>query len=162
MNKSKLSAILSLTFVFASGLVLGAFAYRLYFVSPVTSGGGGTPAAPVSPERKKAEFKKRYVESLTKKAKLDADQIQKLNSILEVTEQEANKIREKHKAERDALNAQNDAFRAKVHPEFEAVHNHQIEQINSILRDDQKQLYADFRAERDRERKQHDLQQKKQ
>jgi hypothetical protein len=162
MNKSKLSAILSLTFVFASGLVLGAFAYRLYFVSPVTSGGGGAPVQqPLSPERKKAEGKKRYVESLTKKVKLDAEQLQKLNGILESTEQEANKIREKHKAERDALNAQNEAFKVKVHPEFEALHNHQIEEINAILRDDQKQLYADFRAERDRERKQREQQQQK-
>jgi molecular chaperone DnaK (HSP70) len=161
MNKSKLSAILSLTFVFASGLVLGGFAYRLYFVSPVNSGADRPNQQPMSPERKKAEGKKHYIETLTKKVKLDADQLQKLNGILEDTEQEINKIRERHKAERDALNAQTDAFRAKVHPEFEVAHNHQVAQINAMLRDDQKKLYKEFQDERDRQRKLREQQQQK-
>jgi hypothetical protein len=155
MKKSKFSAILSLAFVFMSGIVLGGFAYRLYFVTPVSSS-----ERPMSPEKKKEEFKNRYVETLAKKAKLDADQVRKLQAILEQTEDEANKVRERHKAERDALNAQNEAFKAKVHPEFEAVHNHQVEMINAILRPDQQALYAQFRADRERERKIHD--QKKQ
>jgi hypothetical protein len=149
MNKSKLSAILSLVFVFVSGIVLGGFAYRLYSASPANS----PERSVLTPAQKKEEFKKKYVAALTKEAKLDSDQIQKLNTILEQTDQEWQKVSEEHKAERDALNAQRDAFRQRIHPEFEAVHNHQIEMINSILRDDQKQLYANFRAERERQRK---------
>jgi hypothetical protein len=151
MNKSKLSAILSLAFVFVSGIVLGGFAYRLYFVTPVSSN-NNAPVA-ISPEKKKEEGKKRYVASLTSAAKLDPEQVKKLEAILVQTDDEFNKVIERHKAERDAINAENDAFRAKVHPEFEAVHNHQVEQINAILRDDQKTLYAAFRAERERQRK---------
>jgi hypothetical protein len=150
MNKSKLSAILSLAFVFVSGIVLGGFAYRLYFVTPVSS---NNPQAAMSPEKKKEEGKKRYVGSLTAAAKLDPEQVKKLEVILAQTDEEFNKVIERHKAERDAINAQNDAFRTKVHPEFEAVHNHQVEQINAILRDDQKALYATFRADRERQRK---------
>ena len=48
MNKAKLSALLSLILVFASGGVLGAFAYRLYSAPTVTPGSptGGPPARP--------------------------------------------------------------------------------------------------------------------
>ena len=159
MNKSKLSAILSLVFVFASGVVLGGFAYRLYFVTPQIA---STPSPVLTPAQKKEDFKRKYVTTLTKEAKLDPDQVQKLNDILAKTDEEWQKVSEAHKSERDALNAQRDEFRKKLHPEFEAVHNHQIDMINSILRDDQKALYANFRAKRDRERKIMRDQQKKQ
>jgi len=158
MNRSKLPAILSLVFVFASGVVLGGFAYRLYFVTPVSSG----LTTALTPAQKKEEFKRKYVTTLTQEAKLDPDQVQKLNNILAKTDEEWQKVSEAHKSERDALNAQRDEFRKKLHPEFEAVHNHQIDMINSILRDDQKALYANFRAKRDRERKIMRDQQKKQ
>jgi hypothetical protein len=158
MNRSKLPAILSLVFVFASGVVLGGFAYRLYFVTPVSS----SPTPTLTPAQKKEEFKRKYVTTLTQEAKLDPDQVQKLNNILAKTDEEWQKVSEAHKSERDALNAQRDEFRKKLHPEFEAVHNHQIDMINSILRDDQKALYANFRAKRDRERKIMRDQQKKQ
>jgi hypothetical protein len=161
MNKSKLSAILSLVFVFASGLVLGGFAYRLYFVTPMIA--NAPASSPVlTPAQKKEEFKRKYVTTLTKEAKLDSDQVLKLNEILAKTDEEWQKVSESHKAERDALNAQRDEFRKKLHPEFEAVHNHQVDMINSILRDDQKALYASFRAKRDRDRKIMRDQQKKQ
>jgi hypothetical protein len=161
MNKSKLSAILSLVFVFASGLVLGGFAYRLYFVTPMIA--NAPASSPVlTPAQKKEEFKRKYVTTLTQEAKLDSDQVLKLNEILAKTDEEWQKVSESHKAERDALNAQRDEFRKKLHPEFEAVHNHQVDMINSILRDDQKALYASFRAKRDRDRKIMRDQQKKQ
>jgi hypothetical protein len=161
MNRSKLTPILSLVFVFASGIVLGGFAYRLYFVTPVI-GDPTPPPTAMSPEKKKEEGKKRYLAALTKEAKLDSDQVQKLQAILAQTDEEFSKVVERHKSERDAINAENDAFRAKIHPEFEAVHNHQVAQINAILREDQKALYAAFRAERDRQRKQNRDQHKKQ
>jgi hypothetical protein len=162
MNKSKLSAILSLVFVFASGVVLGGFAYRLYFVTPMNAYAPGGVAPVLSPAQKKEEFKRKYVTTLTKEAKLDPDQVLKLNDILAKTDEEWQKVSESHKAERDEINAQRDEFRKKLHPEFEAIHNHQVDMINSILRDDQKALYANFRAKRDRERKIMRDQQKKQ
>ena len=150
MNKSKLSALLSLVLVFLSGGVLGAVAYRLYSASPVI------PGAPSNtlPQRKSPEdFRRDYVANLTKDVKLDAGQVQKLNAILDQTGDEFKKLNEKNKPERDALNAQRQAFEDKWRPEREAIHNHQVDQINALLRDDQKPLYAAFRAERDRMRK---------
>jgi hypothetical protein len=150
MNRSKLSALLSLVLVFLSGGVLGAVAYRLYSASPVIPGApSNTPPPRKSPE----DFRRDYVANLTKDVKLDADQVQRLNAILDQTGDEFKKLNEKNKPERDALNAQRQAFEDKWRPEREVIHNHQVDQINSILREDQKPLYAAFRAERDRLRK---------
>ena len=50
----------------------------------------------------------------------------------------------------------------KWRPDREAIHNHQVESINGLLRPDQRPLYESFRAERERQRKLHDQQRKKQ
>src|ERR1043165_3130442 len=110
MNRSKLSALLSLVLVFLSGGVLGAVAYRLYSASPVIPGApSNTPPPRKSPE----DFRRDYVANLTKDVKLDADQVQRLNAILDQTGDEFKKLNEKNKPERDALNAQRQAFEDK-------------------------------------------------
>src|ERR1051325_9595171 len=154
MNKSKLSALLSLVFVFLSGGVLGAFAYRLYSANPVES--RVMPPQQRSPE----EFKKWYVGTMTKEGKLDPQQVQQLNAIMDSTRQEFDKLNGKNKAERDTVNEERakfeqarSAFEEKWRPEREAIHTHQVDQINAILRPDQQALYTAFRAERDRQRK---------
>jgi hypothetical protein len=156
MNKSKLSALLSLAFVFFSGAVLGAFAYRLYSANPVQ----GTLIV-ANQKKSPEEFRKNYVSALTKEVKLDPEQVKQLNAILDETRDEFDKINEKHKAERDAINEKRSAFEDKLRPEREAIHNHQVEQINALLRDDQRSVYAAFRAERDRQRKLRDHDQHK-
>jgi hypothetical protein len=156
MNRSKLSALLALVLVFLSGGVLGAFAYRLYSASPV--GGALIPQKKGTPE----DFRRNYVASLTKDVKLDAEQIKQLNVILDQTHEAMNQLNEKSKPERDALNAQRAAFEEKLRPEREAIHNRQVDQISAILREDQRAAYTAFRAERDRLRKLHDQQHKKQ
>jgi hypothetical protein len=160
MSKSKLSALLSLILVFASGAVLGAFAYRLYSATPVLTRGspGGPPPARMGP----AEFRKRYAADLTKEMKLDADQIKRLNIILDQTNEEFQTLNQKMKPEQDALDEKRDAFREKYRPDREAIHNRQIEGITAMLREDQRALYAAFRAERERQRKLRDQQHKKQ
>src|SRR5258708_5606928 len=112
MSKSKLSAFLSLVLVFASGAVLGAFAYRLYSATPVltTGNAGGSPSRP-------ADFRKRYVADLTKDVKLDAEQVRKLNGILDQTGQEMDQLKEKSKPELDALNEKSAALRVKYRPD---------------------------------------------
>jgi len=159
MSKSKLSALLSLIIVFVSGAVLGAFAYRLYSATPVlTTGNAGGPPPRPNP----AEFRKRYAADLTKEVKLDGDQVKKLNVILDQTNEEFDKLNEKSKPEWDALNEKRDALREKYRPDREAIHTLQVERINAMLRPEQRTMYADFRAERDRQRKLRDQQHKKQ
>jgi hypothetical protein len=149
MSKSKLSALLSLILVFASGAVLGAFAYRLYSATPVLTNGnaGGAQSRP-----NPAEFRKRYAADLTKGIKLDPEQIKRLNVILDQTTEEFDKLNDKSKPEWDALNEKRDALREKYRPDREAIHNVQVERINAMLREDQRALYTAWRAERDAER----------
>jgi hypothetical protein len=148
MPKSRLSAVLSLLLVFLSGGVLGAFAYRLYSISPVHSGTApGGPPRKLSPE----EFRKKYVSDLSNAVKLDSQQVAALNAILDRTRDDFDKLNEKIKPDRDAVSE-------KWRPARESIHNRQVESINSLLRLDQRPLYESFRAERERQRKLYDQQ----
>ena len=148
MNKSKLSALLSLILVFVSGGVLGAFAYRLYFAAPVQTTPGTPPQRP-SPE----EARRRIVSEMTGKLKLDEAQAKQLNAIMDQTHEAFEQLRLKSKPEWDALNQKREALTDKWRPEQDAVRTRQTEQINAMLREDQRPLFAAWRAERDRLRK---------
>jgi hypothetical protein len=151
MPKLGLSAVLSALLMFFSGAVLGAFSYRLYSISPVQSGKEpGAPPRKLSPE----EFRKRYVSDLARAVKLDPQQVTALNGVLDRTRDEFDKLNDKVKADRAALNE-------KWRPDREAIHNHQVESINGVLRSDQRPLFETFRTERERQRKLHDEQRKK-
>jgi hypothetical protein len=163
MNKSKLSALLSLAFVFVSGAVLGIFAYRLYTADTVQGNLTTVNAPPPPPQKRNPDdFRKWYVPTLTKELKLDTEQVKQLNAILDGTRDEFTQLDQKYKVERDAVKAQADSLNDKTRPERDAIHNRQVEQITAMLRDDQKQRYIAFRAERDRQRKQMHDQHKKQ
>jgi hypothetical protein len=152
MPKSRLSAALSLLLVFLSGGVLGAFAYRLYSISPVQSGKDvGAPPRKMSPE----ECRKKYVSDLSAAVKLDAQQLAALNAVLDRTRDEVEKLNGKMKLDHDAVNE-------KWHPDREAIHHRQVENVKALLRPDQLPLYEAYRAERERQRKLHDQQRKKQ
>src|SRR4051794_40998465 len=152
MPKSRLSALLSVLLVFLSGAVLGAFSYRLYSISTVQSGRDtGGPPKKMSAE----EFRKKYVADLSSAVKLDDQQITALNAVLDRTHVEFDKLNDQVKIERDAMNE-------KWRPEREAIHNRQVESINAMLRPEQRPLYDAFRTERERQRKLHDQQRKKQ
>jgi hypothetical protein len=152
MPKSRLSAALSLLLVFLSGGVLGAFAYRLYSISPVQSGKeAGAPPRKMSPD----EWRKKYVSDLAAAVKLDSQQIAALNGVLDRTRDEVEKMNEKIKSEHDAVNE-------KWHPDREALHHRQVESIKGLLRPEQLPLWEAYRAERERQHKLHEQQRKKQ
>jgi hypothetical protein len=140
MPKYKLSAVLSLLVVFLSGSVLGAVAYRLYAVSSVQ---GVRDSSPKQQKMSPDEFRKHYVEEFRARVKMDDQQVARLQQILDQTRADFHKMRDKMNAE------------------GEAIQNTQVEKINSILRDDQKPLYAALRAEREKQRKARDDQHKK-
>jgi hypothetical protein len=137
MPKSRLSAFLSVLLVFLSGAVLGAFVYRLYATGSVVSSNQPAAVAPrtrPNPE----EWRRNYIANLSKAAKLDDQQVAKLNGILDETRDEVKKL--------------DDRFR----PERDAIQNHQVASISGMLRPDQRPLYEAWRAERDRLHKQRD------
>ena len=139
MPKYKLSVGLSLLVVFLSGSVLGAVAYRLYAVNAVQGVGLARKQARLSPE----EFRKHYVEEFRNKVKMDDRQITALQQILDQTRSDFHKMRDKMNAEGETIQAA------------------QVEKINAILREDQRPLYAELRAEHKRQRDLRDQQHKK-
>jgi hypothetical protein len=129
MPKSRFSAALYLFLVFLSGALVGGLSYRLYAVSTVNAITGGPK---LSPE----EARHRYIENIREKVHLDDQQIQQVNQILDDTRAQFNEVR------------------GKMHAAGQAINNRQVERITAILREDQKPLYATFRAERERMRQQ--------
>jgi hypothetical protein len=129
MPKSRLSAAIYLSLVFLSGALVGGLSYRLYAVSSVSAITG-------SPRPTPEEARRRYIDSIRAKVKLDEQQVEQVNRIL------------------DQTRTQFDEIRGKMRTEGQAIQNRQVEEITSILHDDQKPLYAAFRAARERIRQQ--------
>ena len=128
MPKSRFSAAIYLTLVFLSGALVGGLSYRLYAVRTVS--------AITSPPRPTPdEARRRYIATMRDKVKLDDQQIEQLNHILDET--------------RSAF----DDVRTKMRTEGQAIQNLQVERITAILRDDQKPLYTALRANRERLRR---------
>jgi hypothetical protein len=135
MSKSKWSAFLSLLLVFLSGALVGAFAHRLYMVNTVQTAAVG---APPSKRPSFEEFRKHYMQDLRTSLKLNDQQSQQAEQILDEIRKDFDQLRDKQNAERDKL--------TKL----------QIEKMNAVLSEEQQNLYAQFRARREAERKQHE------
>ena len=136
MLKSKFSALLSLLLVFLSGVLVGGFAYRLYNVSVVAGPNNGRKPDP-------EEVRKHVVADMRDRLKLDAHQVDQLQQIFDQT--------------RDQFHQMHDRMNA----EGQALHTGQVDKVKAILRADQLPLYEQWRADRDRERKQHKQGEKK-
>jgi Spy/CpxP family protein refolding chaperone len=136
MLKSRFSALLSLLLVFLSGVLVGGFAYRLYNVSVI--------AGPNNAKRPDPEDARRHiVADMRDHLQLDARQVEQLQQIFDQTRDQFHQIHDKMNAEGQAL------------------HLGQIEKVKAILRAGQLPLYDQWRAERDRDRKQHKQGEKK-
>jgi len=128
MIRSKASLAFSFTLVFAGGLLVGALAHRYYSLRSVQA--VSTPAPP-NPEK----WRQEYVAELKSRCKLDADQTQRIEGILDNTRARFHELRER--------------FR----PEMDAIRVSQIQQINAVLTPAQQQEYARVRKERDDRKK---------
>ena len=139
MPKSKLSAFLSLLLVFASGTLVGAFAYRLYMVNTVTALKMQQPPTRPTPE----EARRHQIDEMRQKVGLDDKQIAEYSSILDDTRQRFDKMHDKMNAE------------------GRTIRDEQVAKVNAILRPEQRPLYEKWRAEREAERRRHEGQKKK-
>jgi hypothetical protein len=117
MLKTKSSALLSLILVFLSGTLVGAVSYRLYMVNTVASGGappGGRQQGKMDPE----EVRKRRINEMRDKVKLDDDQVARLNAIYDATFEQFHALKKRGDAEaRGIWDKQRDAVRAILRPE---------------------------------------------
>jgi hypothetical protein len=137
MSKSRFLAFLGLLAIFLSGGICGVLGYRLYIASPVFShnlppGVAGTRKGPgPDPE----EVRKRLVEEMRQRVKLDDAQIAKLNRIF------------------DDTRAQFDQIHREMNDRGHAVWDKQVAEVKAILRPDQEPLYDQLRAEHEAARK---------
>lgn len=137
MPKSRFLAFLGLLAIFISGAVSGALGYRLYTASPVFSrnvppGMGGPHRGPgMDPE----EVRKRLIEEMRQRVKLDDAQVAKLNRIF------------------DDTRAQFDKIHQEMNDRGHAVWDKQVAEVKAILRPDQQPLYDQLRAEHEAARK---------
>ena len=113
-----------LLLVFAGGGVVGIFADRLYTVKAVSAD------ARLAPD----EWRKRYTEEMKGRLKLNADQLTKLNTVLETTQQRMHALHEREK------------------PEMTAIHQEQVDKVHAILTPSQALEYDRMREEREKRR----------
>jgi hypothetical protein len=128
MKRSTLMVAVSMLAVFLSGIAVGGVGYRLYTVKTVVA---VAPVLAKSPE----DFRKKYIGELNEKLKLQPEQTQKINSILDDT-------RTRYRAEKERSKA-----------EMKKIHDGQVEQVRSILSDSQKPEFQKFHEERERQMK---------
>jgi len=126
MKLSRTAIALYVFLVFASGVVLGAFGQRLYTASTVNAKQRPNPE----------EFRKKVVNEYQSRLKLDADQMAKLNQIL------------------DETRGRMEETRQKMRPEYQKIHDDQVAKIREILTPDQQVEYDKMRKERDQRQKQ--------
>jgi len=131
MSKSKFSALLSLILVFLSGTLVGAVSYRLYMVNSVSGTTTGAHAQKSDPE----EIRKRRINEMRDKVKLDDDQVAKLNIIYDHTRQQFH------------------ALKKKGDEEGHTIWDNQKEAVRAILKPEQQPLYEQFQKEQDEQRR---------
>ncbi len=125
MSRTRLSAAIYLVLVFASGILVGAAANRLY---TTTSASANT--APRTPD----EWKKRYLEQMKKRLGASDDQVSKTSEILDNTRKRFDDVHAQEKKLHDSMYAE------------------QVDKIKSILTPAQQTAFDAWRAERQRER----------
>ena len=86
MRRSNLATLLYLLLVFASGIVVGGFANRLYMMRSVNA--ASTP-------KSHSDFREKYIKEMRTRLKLSEPQVTELQKILETTD---HSLREMHKS----------------------------------------------------------------
>ena len=126
MRSNRVSPWLYCFLVFAGGIATGVFGDRAVSARTVS--------ANVSP-RTAQEWKRHYMGDLKARCHLTDTQLSQVNDILDRTHQQADEIR------------------ARITPELDTLHNHQVQQVRDLMTDAQRPAYDQFRAERDAQRK---------
>jgi hypothetical protein len=122
MPRTRLSAILYLVLVFASGILVGVASTRLYAVK------ASVPT--VTPPRTMAELTNRYVTEMRQKVGVNDEQATAVTRILADTKKKYDDLRREERPMRDKIQQE------------------QIDAIDALLTPEQKPAYAAWRAER--------------
>ncbi len=123
MRRSNLIIAVYLVLIFASGVVVGAFASRLYSPTPVSS--RDRPGR-LSPE----EYRSRYIHEMQTRLNLTPAQLTELNGILDNTGAKVHAAHERRMQE------------------MKAIHEEQMSRVRAILTPAQRPEYDQFVKER--------------
>lgn len=125
MTSRNWTVALSLSLVFVCGMAVGAFGHWLYSNNTVNA--KSATGQPRNPE----EFRRRYVDEMRTRLKLDESQVTQLNAAL------------------DATRGKIDAMKARHRPEVKQIQQEQVDQINGFLTEPQRAEYRKMRQERE-------------
>lgn len=130
MPRSRVTIALYLVLVFASGILVGIESHRLYATTS-TARANGSPQT-------MSEFRKRYLNGMKNEVGASGEQIVEINNILEDTKK---KVEELTAAEK---------------PLHDKIQQEHIDQIKALLTPDQRVRYENWRAARERAKRQAD------
>jgi len=131
VKRAKYWVILQLLGVFASGLVVGALAYRFYDLRQ-------TPPEARLKKEGPAAFRTRFIQTMQERLKLDEEQVRRLDQIMDSSRKRVDEVRRRADAEVRKLMA----------PEMEAILKDQRAEIEAILTEEQRKEYAKMLEER--------------
>ncbi len=116
---------LYLSLVFLSGILVGAFGFRLYMVKSVS-------ASVAIKQPTAEEYRRQMLNDMRTRMKLSHDQVAQINSVLDNTRVCFRRIH------------------SKIEPELQALKRQQVDDIRKLLTPAQQIEYDKWRAERDR------------
>ncbi len=123
MKRSSLSTWVYLLLVFSSGAALGVFSDKIYTTKTVS-------AKSNAPSRDPNDSKRRHVDELKTRLKLDPKQVSAVSLIF------------------DETNTQMHDLIVKYRPEMTSIHNAQVERVKSVLTEEQQKEYQTILDER--------------
>ena len=123
MSQKRISTSVYLLVVFLCGAVAGSFGHRLYMMNSVKA------------ESTPDDYRRRYVEEMRTRLKLDEGQVAKIGVIFDDTRR---KVRELYASKK---------------PEMKVIQDEQTSRINGMLNEKQQQEYRRFQQEREANRR---------
>ncbi len=127
MKRSSLSTWIYLLLLFASGAALGVFSDHFYTTKTVLAKG-------VTAKNDPNEYRRKYVEEMRARLKLDSKQVSSLGQILDDARSQMRDLHEKYR------------------PEMTSIHNAQVTRVKGILTDTQLSEYQKMLDEREAKR----------
>jgi hypothetical protein len=125
MRRSNLLIAFYLVLIFASGIVVGAFATHLYTAKTVNA--ARVPPSKLTPE----EWRRQYTTEMQTRLSMTPDQMIKLNVVLDETGSKVHTEHERH------------------NQEMKAIHEDQVDKTRALLTDVQRPQYEQLRKDRE-------------
>jgi hypothetical protein len=134
LPRSRITIALYLVLVFASGILVGVESHRLYATT-------STARANSSPQNM-GEFRRRYLDGMKTQVGVNDTQLTQINNILEDTKKKVNELA---------------ALEKPLHDRIQQEH---IDQIKDLLSPQQKIAYDNWRAARERAKREAEMKKK--